>query len=420
MRATGIDLTPALKEGARSLLGHASRFGLAKALVVLQVALSLLLLVGAGLFVRSLRNLESQDLGFSPQHVLLVGIDPRIAGYKQAQLPSFYRLVQERVEAIPGVRSASLAAYGLESGSTQSESIRRVQGYVRKPREPMVAQITTVGQRYFETVGMTLLVGRGFGPQDSETSPKVAVINETMARYYFGRENPIGKRFAFDEPGLGADLEIVGVTKDARYNNLREETPHMVYLPAFQHPEYLHELEVRSLGNPTSVAQDVRRALTEIDSKLPVIRVTTLSERVDGSLNQERLIAQLSSFFGGLALLLACVGLYGIMSYAVARRTSEIGIRMALGAQRGNILGMVLRETLLLVLIGLALGIPAALAATRLAGSLISSLLFKLKAADPVTITIATLVMIVIALLAGYLPARRASRVDPMVALRYE
>ncbi len=419
LRAARIDLTTTLKEGARGVVGYGSHFSLTKALVVLQVALCLLMLVGGGLFVRTLQKLESQDLGFNRENVLLVDINPRIAGYKAEQLPSLYRQLLDRVGAIPGVKSASLALYGLVSGTTRGESIS-VQGYTPRPREYNSAQLNIVGPRYFETVGMTLLAGRGIGPEDTETSSKVAVINEALAHYYFGNQNPIGKRLGLGGTKHAADLEVVGLVKDAKYNDLREKSPPMFFVSVFQNPEYMHDLEVRTAGNSTAAAADIRRTLNDIDSKLTVRQVTTLSQQVDASLNQERLIAQLSSFFGGLALMLACVGLYGVMAYAVTRRTNEIGIRMALGAQRGDVLWMVLRETLALVLIGVGIGIPAALATTRLVSSLISGLLFGLRANDPSTIALAALLLVAVAVLAGYIPARRASHVDPMVALRYE
>jgi predicted permease len=432
LRASRLDLTAALKESAPSLGGGLRRrgFGLAKFLVVVQVALSLSLLVGAGLFVRSLEKLISQDLGFNRERVLLVEIDPRLAGYKPTQLSSLYRQILDRVNDTAGVRSASLALYSLTSGFKRAGPVS-VQGYTPQSQENLSVQINVVGPKYFETVGMSLVLGRGIGPEDTETSPQVAVINETMARYFFPGQNPVGRRFGFTVAGLGihgsgardsshsGDFEIIGVVKDAKYNDLREKTPRMVYRPVFQESgdaRYVGSLEVRTVGNPLSVATSVRQILNDVDKNLPVLNITTLSDQVDRSLNQERLIAKLSGFFGLLALLLACVGLYGLMAYAVARRTNEIGIRIALGALRGDILWLVLRETILLVLVGLTIGLPAALAATRL----ISSMLFGLTPTDPVTISMATFLLVAVAAFAGYLPARRASRVDPMVALRYE
>jgi predicted permease len=415
VRAARTDLSTTLKEGARSVVGHGTRFSLTKGLVIVQVALCLLMLVGGGLFVRTLQKLESQDLGFNRENVLLVGISPRMAGYKPEQLPSLYRQILERVGSIPGVKSTSLALYGLVSGSARRETIS-VQGYTPKPREETDAQMNIVGPGYIETAGMTLLAGRGIEVQDTETSAKVAVINEALAHYYFGNQNPVGKRLAIGEAKHAADFGVVGVVKDAKYTRLREASPPMLFIPVFQNPDYMNDLQVRTIGDPTSVAADVRKTLNDIDSKLNPRRVITLSQQVDDALSQERLVAQLSTAFGGLALLLACVGLYGVMAYAVTRRTNEIGIRMALGAGAGNVLWMVLRETLLLVGVGLAIGIPAALASTRL----IASQLFDLSPYDPLTLSVSSLLLIAVAALAGFIPARRASRVDPMVALRYE
>ncbi len=406
LRATRTDLTSALKEGARTLAGHTSHFGLAK------------LLVGAGLFVRSLQNLHGQDLGFDRENVLLVGIDPRVAGYQPSQLPSLYRLLQDRVSGLPGVRSASLSLTGLVSGSMRSESIS-VQGYTSRRGEDTNVQINLVAPRYFETVGMRLLLGREIGFRDTESSAKIAVINETMARYFFPNQNPLGRRFGFGDRNHSGDIEVVGVVRDAKYNSLREKPTRMVYCLVVQMTggeRYLYDMEVRTKSDPATMAAGVRRAIAEIDKSLPLTQVTTLTEQVDRSLSQERLVARLSSFFGLLALLLACIGLYGIMAFAVVRRTNEIGVRMALGARASDVLWMVLREALLLVGAGTVIGLPVALASSRL----IASQLFGLTPADPLTISVATLMLAGVATLACYLPARRASRVEPMLALRYE
>jgi len=415
IRAARIDLTASLKEGARNLAGHGSRFNLTKALVALQVAICLLMLVGGGLFVRTFQKLENQDLGFNRENVLLVSMNPRMAGYKPEQLPGLYRQLLERVGAVPGVKSTSIALYGLVSGSMRDSSIS-VQGYTPKPREETDAQIIVVGPGYVETVGMTLVAGRGIGPQDSETSSKVAVVNEELAHHYFGNQNPVGKRFGFDDAKHAADIEIVGVVKDAKYTEMREPSPPVILIPVFQNPDFMNDLEIRTAANPTAVAADVRRILNDINSRLLGRKVVTLSQQVDDALSQERLIAQLSSAFGGLALLLACVGLYGVMAYAISRRTNEIGIRMALGAESHQVLWMVLKESLLLVMIGLFIGVPAVLASTRL----ISAQLYGVTPNDPLTIALAAVLLLAVAALAGFIPARNASHVDPMVALRYE
>ena len=349
-------------------------------------------------------------MGFNRDNILLFGIDPTQSGYKGARLADFYKRLQERIAALPGVRSATISSFLLLSGSVRISSIS-VQGYSPRPNEKLAVHVLLVGARFFETMAIPLILGRSLGPQDDENAPKVAVVNEALARHLFGNENPIGKRFGWGRSKTGADFEIVGVAKDAKYESLRKESPETVYAPFRQnlHSVGAMHFEVRTAGNPSAMIPAVRQVVEELDRNLPLYDVKTQTQQVDELLLQERLFAKLSSFFGALALLLACVGLYGILSYAVARRTSEIGIRMALGAQRANILGMVLRETLLLVVIGVAVGVPAALAASRLASSPMAGLLFGLKATDPVTIVFATVVMVAVAAIAGFLPARRAS-----------
>jgi predicted permease len=264
-----------------------------------------------------------------------------------------------------------------------------------------------------------LMLGRDLSAKDDQTAPKVAIINETFARAYFPDENPVGKRFNFEgRSNKGEEIEIVGVARDAKFSSVRTETPLTVYLPYMQNVPGLGQMnfEVRTAGNPSELVAAIREAAQAVDNNVPLFEVKTQNEQVEQSLTQERIFAKLSAFFGLLALLLACIGLYGIMSYGVARRTHEIGIRMALGAEARDVLWLVMRETLILVLLGVAIGLPASLAATQL----ISSMLFGLTPTDPVTISLATIFMMGVAVFAGYLPARRASRVDPMVALRYE
>jgi predicted permease len=275
-----------------------------------------------------------------------------------------------------------------------------------------------VSSRYFETVGMQVVMGRGFNARDDERAPKVIVINEALARKYLSGQNPLGRLAVVPNVDEFKDtpFEIVGVLRDAKYNDLRAPVEPMFYLPLAQAPYPIQSVEVQTAGDPLAMAAQVRRVLREAHRDLMISEVTTLAERVDGTVVRERMLAELSGVFGVLALVLACVGLYGTMSYAVARRTSEIGIRMALGARRGEMLWMVLRETLLLVALGVAIGLTAALAATRL----LQDYLFGLKPTDPATIGAAVMILVVIAVLAGYLPARRAARVDPMTALRYE
>jgi len=419
LRATRLDLNSALKEKISGL--SRSRLALNKVLVVVQVALSLFLLIGAGLFVRTLQNLKSLDAGFDRENIVLFEIDTG-SGYDNARSVSLYTQVLARLEALPGARSASRSMFGLLMDNNWSDRVE-VAGYTPQSDENMECYGQIVGPKFFETMGMQLLLGRDFGSQDERptgenTAPptrRVAVINQTMARYFFGNDNPIGKHFNFRGRAQN-QIEIVGVVKDTKYRTLREQTPRTIYMPFYQNAFLGGTFVLRTVSDPTNFAAAIRGTVQEIDPKLQVLGLRTMNDVVDRTLVQERFVAELAGFFSLFALLLASIGLYGIMSYGVVRRTSEIGIRMALGAQRGDIIWLVMRETLLLVIIGAAIGLPAALAATRL----ISSQLFGLTGTDPVTLSLATLLLIVVAAFAGYLPAKRASRVDPMVALRYE
>lgn len=419
LRASRVDITSGLKDKSAGSGGGRLRFGLATTLVVSQVALSLTLLVGAGLFARSLLKLERQDLGFNRNNVLLVDIDPRLGGYKPAGLNSLYQQLLDRLATVPGVQSVSLASYSPMSGNSRTSNIS-IEGYTPADDEDMVISHLLVGPRYSETLGLPLLVGREIGPQDTPAARKVAVVNEAFAESFFPGQNPIGRRFGFgDDSKKSGDIEIVGVVRDAKYESAREKPVRMVYRPILQEQNasaYMSNLELRTAGDPLLIAAEVRAAIAQVDNKLPIISVTSLGKQLDQSLAQDRLMAHLVSFFGALALVLASVGLYGVMAHAVGRRTSEIGIRMALGAERSSILWMVLREAMMQVGVGVAIGIPLALAA----GRLIASMLYGVEATDPLTISIATVVMLSTALVAGYIPAYQATKVDPMIALRYE
>jgi predicted permease len=416
-QSTRPELVAALKNERLSLGRGARRFELRKVLMVSQVALSLILLIGAGLFVGTLENLQKLDLGFNAENVLLLSMDPSSNGYGEDQVTSFYAQLLQQVSALSGVLSASLASNGLISGETDTFS---VEDNPQRTGEKRPTHVSHVDPKFFKTMGISMILGRDFQLQDHERAPKVVIINERVARDFFGKQNPIGRRV-----GVGhspPDSEIIGVVRDGRYLNPRQETPRTAYLPfrqfhlGSQTTIAARTLLVRTTGDPKSLIAAVRHEVQALDEDLPIYNVMTLAEQVNELLVQERLIATLSSFFSLLALLLVCMGLYGIMSYAVVRRTNEIGIRMALGARRGDVLWMVMRETLALVIIGVAIGLAASLGVARL----ISSLLFGLTATDPMTIAVATLMLVAMAALAGYLPARRASRVDPLVALRYE
>jgi predicted permease len=411
LRAARIEPNAALK-GGKGAAQATSRIPLGKALVVAQVALSLVLLVGAGLFVRTLINLQNLPTGFNQENVTLFRLYTFMLGYEEAQFAPLLREIEEKVKAVPGVQSASFSSFIFNFNQWRSDT--RVftddhpegQGGVRQ---------NIVGPDYFTTMGIQLVAGRSFGPQDTDKSPKVAVISETIAQRFFPKASPLGRRFGVYGKAPN-EFEIVGVVKDAKYGSVTEQWRPMVYYSYAQIPEQLENFVARFSGAPETIVPQVRQAIKQVNRNLPIDEVVSLSEHIGRSLTRQKLVARLASFFGLLALLLACVGLYGVLSYAVARRTKEIGIRMALGASPGNALWLALREAFTLVVIGVALGLAASLAATRTA----STLLFDVKPNDPLTITLATLLLLTVAALAAYLPARRAARIDPMVALRDE
>jgi len=416
LRSTRVELISSLKEG-RGGISTRSRNVLAKALIVSQVALSAVLLIGAGLFVRSLANLRNIDTGFNKESVLVLGVDTSLLSYKDgdSHVVSLYRQVEERVRQVPGVRSAAFAMLTFQPGSWTEYAFP--QGRTPPPdEEQRTIHNDVVGPEFFAAMGLPITLGRGFTVSDTSASPKVAVINETMARRFFPGESPIGLRFGLS-PEKSGEFEVVGVVKDAKYESLRERPTSMAFYPyALQRAAYLGQFTVRYVGDPRGIVPEIRRAFAEVHSNLPVTEVRTLAEQVDNTLVGDKLLARLSSFFGLLALLLASVGIYGVLSYAVARRTNEVGLRMALGARRSNVLWLVMRDVLALVAIGLAIGVPAALASERL----ISGLLYGIAPIDPLSLAAAAGILAVVAGVAAYLPARRASMVDPSTALRYE
>ncbi len=413
IRASRVELNASLKSN-RASSAAITKSLLGKTLLASQVALSLLLLVGAGLFVRTLVNLQRVDAGFNQEQVLLFQIDTDAIGYKpDSRLVQLYRDVETRVSSIPGVRAASFSMFAFNQGGWNSPASTRADSSSVSTES---INNNSVGPDFFEAMGLPLLAGRGFGAQDTESSPKVAVISEAMARRMFPNSSPMGKRFGMGGPEHSEDIEIIGVVKDAKYGNLMEEPRPMAYYPYSQSINFLSNLEVSFSGEPGAITAETRRAIKEVHRDLPIVEAVRMSEHVGRSLVQQKLIARLSSFFGVLALLLACIGLFGIMSYSVTKRTNEIGIRMALGAGRADVMRLVLREGMTPVIIGVAIGLPAAIMGARL----IATLLFGLQPADPLTISVATVLLIGVAALAGYLPARKASRVDPMTALRCE
>jgi len=413
---TRVELAPALKIGSSAVVfvTQRTRLALGKTLVVSQIALSLLLVIGAGLFVRTLQNLQNQTLGFNQHQLLLFAVDPTKNGNEGPGLIDFYGRLLERLQALPGAANATMSMATLLSG-VQSHWPVAMEGRKAEPGEDLGADRNFVGPSFFETMGIRLLLGRGIEWRDT-TNSKVAVVNEAFANHFFDGQSPLGYRFRFER--YDKVYEIVGLVQDAKYASLRNAPRPTIYLPLSQVSFGLGGIhfEVRAAGDPLSLVPSVRRVVRDLDSNLPISEVKTQTEQIDETLVQERLFARLSSFFGALAVLLACIGLYGLMAYIVTRQTGEIGIRRALGAARLDIFAMVMRKVLVMVVLGVCIGVPAALAATRL----ISSYLFGLKATDPLTIFLCSLLMLAIATLAGYLPARRAASVDPLVALRYE
>jgi predicted permease len=368
------------------------------------------LLTGAVLFVRTFMNYASIDLGFTPEHVLSVQVDPLGAHYTTDQLLPAYHRVLQRIRDIPGVQSASFAECGLAQGC---QSVSGIQLHSR-PGGNYSIQSNSVTPGYSSTVGLRLLSGRWFDQHDLSKKPMLAVINSEAAREFFPGVNPLGQYYGYGHEAN--QYEVVGVVADARVNDLHDKARPMAYYSLEQSTDYARSLEVRAQGDPRAIEQSIRGAIRDAASTLPVVKVKLLTERVSSNLLREMLVAKLASAFAALALALACLGVYGVLSYAITRRTSEIGIRLALGAEAGSVRWMVLREALSVILIGLALGIPVAIGATQL----VRGLLYGLSAGDPASIGLGAVTLLVIGLMAAFIPAWRASRVDANVALRYE
>jgi len=414
-RATRLDLTTALKESTRSLSGM-SRSRLSKTLIIAQVAMSLLLLVGAGLFIRTVRNLQQVEVGFNQENMLLFTLQPGASGYKKDGLLQLYQQVSARLDALPGASGATFSRIPLIANNIHNISII-LPGETAQSNEEHLTNKQIVRENYLEIMEIPLLRGRTFNEQDNERAPKVAIVSETLARKFFPDEDPIGKRIGMDAKTIGT-IEIVGIARDTKYNNQRDEIEPLLYTPWRQENERISGMvfALRAQGDPTALASAVRQAVRDVDSNLPVTDVITQEAQANRTLAQERTFAQLLSFFGVIALLLASIGLYGVMAYSVAQRTGEIGIRMALGAQAGHVLRLVIWQGLKLVLIGLVVGSVAAF----LLKQVVESQLYGVRATDPLTFAAVGALLTLIALFACWIPARRAARVDPMIALRNE
>jgi predicted permease len=415
LQSTRPVLTSILKDESGSVVGGTGHARFRKGLVVAQVGLSVLLLAGAALFARSLYNLKSLNPGFQADQLLGFSLDPSLNGYPRERTIALFQRLQDELSKLPDVRSATASVIPLMTDSNWSSTVR-VEGYKAKEGEDMNPDVDAVAPGFFATMGQPLIVGREFSVKDTAGAPKVAIVNETMAKYFFGTDNPLGHRIGWGR-GEKIDIEIVGVVKDSKTSTLRQDVRRFVYVPYTQEEEVgSMTFYVRARGNATSVGGSVRQVAQRVDPNLPIYEMKTMTTVMDESLFIERMVAALSVAFGALATLLAAIGLYGVMSYSVARRTREIGIRMALGAERGAVLWLVLKEVTLMVVIGVAVGLPLAIALSRV----VQAQLFALSAHDPLALAGAAAILAVVALVAGYLPARRATRVDPMLALRYE
>jgi predicted permease len=376
------------------------------------------LLSVAGLLLRTLYNLRSQDLGFNRSNVLLIRTNPKFAGYKPEQLNALYARILDRVSALPGVRSAALSgAPPMTQGSWGSPIF--IDDRAPAAGNDVSALLNRVSRGYFETLGIPLLRGRTIGAQDKADSPKAVVVNQTLADRYFPQGDALGHSFRVADPAVIGTWQIVGIVRDAKYNSPAERPQPFAYLAVTQitgDDQFAYVLQIRSVGDPAKITSEVRAAVAEIDANLPILESITIAEQVDHLIDEPILFSRLAGVFALLALLLASLGLYGVITHGVVRRTNEIGVRMALGAEKSRLRWMVIKESLLLLVMGVALGVPASLAASRL----IRAELFGITATDPMTLIAAVSIITAVLLASAWMPARRATRIDPMVALRYE
>jgi predicted permease len=417
LQSTRLDLAPTLKDQAGNRLGENAQFNFRKAAVAVQVALCLLLLIGASLFLRSLSNLRSIDPGFRTTNLLQFSVAPRSAGYDVTRTVAFYQSLERRLESLPGVHSAGLASMAVLTTTGYDRAIE-VEGYRGARGEVMKPHFDAVSPGYFETMGIQVLGGRKFNIRDDAAAPRVAVVNASFVRKYFGNRLALGRHIGIGaDPATPTDIEIIGVVNDSRYDSLRGEIAPEVYICNLQQPPPNAQfVYVRTEGNPDGALREIRTAVQELGPGLPLFNVKTIERQVDESLVTERMIAALSAVFGTLATILAVVGLYGVTAYAVTRRSREIGIRMALGAQRGNVIGLVMREVVIFVFAGVLLGLPCAAALS----GMVRAQLYGVEPTDFLSMGLATVLLLGVALVAAYVPARRAAKYDPLRVLREE
>jgi predicted permease len=420
LRGSRTNVAGALNASARTAGGTAAQSNrvLPKVLIVAQVSLSLVLLTLSGLLLRTLQNLRGKDLGLDRTHVLLVNTNPKFAGYPPERLNALYDRILTRIDALPGVRSASLAGSPPLSRGNWGSPID-LDGRPTPPTEDISTLLNRVSAGYFETLGIPLLRGRTIQPVDSAGAPKSVVVNKTFADRYFPKSDPIGHSFTIADPAAPGVWHIVGIVQDSKHESPVEKPEPFAFLAAPQltgEDQYAYWLQIRSDGDPAKLAGEARAALAEIDPNLPVLKILTMEEQFDSLIDRQTFVSKLAGFFALLALALACIGLYGVMTYNVVRRTSELGVRMALGASKGTLVRMVLKESFYLFGIGIVLGIPASLAASRA----IQAGLFGVSPADPLTLISAVLVISTCMLAGAWMPARKAAKINPMVALRYE
>jgi predicted permease len=427
LRSTKPNLAPTLKDTVGAVVGGGGGVRLRKGLVIAQVTVSVLLLISAGLFIRSLRNLRTLDLGLKTENLIAFNLSPTLNGYTPLRSKQFEKQVRDRVSGVPGVSGVAFAQMGLLEGNEWDSSMS-VEGYEAKPGESMNPYCNAVSPGYFRTLSIPLVAGRDFDDRDARFEPadpkaqlpsyKVAIVNESYAKHYFGDRSPLGRHIGFGiNPGTKTPIEIVGVVKDSKYTGVRDEIPLQVFFAFMENDSAGGTvMYVRTTNQPDAAFGAIRQVVRQLDTNIPIYNLRTMDHQMDQSLLNDRLIATLSTAFGVLATLLAVIGLYGVMAYTVARRTREIGVRMALGAVPGDVIWLVMRDVLVLVGSGLVLGLIAASALSRF----VSSQLYGVSGSDPLTMAGACVVLALVAAIAGYIPARRATRVNPVLALRYE